>query len=218
VRANAGEPLALREADLRDRMAMVPPAPFGEPRLAPDVPCVWADFRAAEAGLLGLLAHEDLPLAHRLWLGNRLLDAGAPWDAMGLPAVPPPEPGLDARTAVVAGVLEALGLEVPTGPALVATRAFEEPFRWAIAQQLFAKRFSLALDLRTAHQVGILLFLALQHLQARHPTGPLPTPAVWRVTSVFDHRDLEGLIQRQPELFGWLRNPAMGDWLLAPWL
>ncbi len=229
ARGNLGEPLASRAAEIWSRMAIAPveevPDTF---RLRPGSSVPWPAFKAAEADLLALLARDDLPVARRLWLGERYLRClgdGVPFDADAEAARPPvvASPPERARwRAFVHEYASRFGLTIPTPPPPLAVEhdfPQQEVILRLLRGLLFEKGYAFAQDLTTAHHVLVFLFALVVYFQGCFPGRRLPDQLLWALPGVFRHQSVYSAFAKDDEerrmLLTTLGDPDFGLDLLA---
>lgn len=222
ARSNLGPLLTDRAADLHSRLALLPslesPKTFF---LAPEHAISWEGYRDAEAVLIGFLGREELPLHRRLWLGSQYLDAlreNREFDEASAPHSPRPLSGAQivARERAIEALLEVAEMTVPKGePAPDVGEAQTAEMRWLLQNLLFSKALGFRHDLRTAHHAAILAYAMARHVQRRTPDGLVAPYEIWNLAGFFWDQRLSELIEKQPELFGWLREDGCSAWLLG---
>ena len=217
-----------RTEDLRERLVHAAPRSTDTYRLAPGVVITWESFRDIEKGLCDCLAAEEVALRRRLYVGARLLGAladGSPidvpaWRTEALPAVKP-----ELRTAIHGmlarligwnrSVLRELPREIPAG--LPTLEAGETPLVARILRNtVFCKVYSYPLDLTTAHNYVIVLYLVALIMQAA-AGGPL-TQRMWQeLGSLGVHGLLKTMLhEAMPDNFrALLGRSEFGLWMLA---
>ncbi|MHB1871696.1 MAG: YkgJ family cysteine cluster protein [Steroidobacteraceae bacterium] len=217
-----------RIEDLRERLIHAEPRASEVFRLTPERAILWEPFRDIEKGLCDCLAAQDLPLRRRLYVGARLLGAlaeGGPIDVATWQVEPLPLLRDDLRAAIHGMLARLLGWnravlrELPRDiPADLAQREVREPAILAgiLRNTLFCKVYSYPLDLTSAHNYLIVLYL-LTLLMQRACDGPLP-PRMWReLGSLGVHGLLKTMLNEgMPENFRTLLSRSeFGVWLLA---
>ncbi|MFP5503568.1 MAG: YkgJ family cysteine cluster protein, partial [Candidatus Sericytochromatia bacterium] len=224
VRDRLGPPLLDRPDDLYQRMAIAREAVVRQShfRLWGDHEVPWEEYRAAEAALLAHLGRNDLPVHRRLWLGSALL---ANWPK-GFRAVPPELEGLaipvapaDQREAVrilLFDFLRFFGL--PTAAEVGRDLRPGQDARLAamLRNNLFSKLLAMAFDLTTAHNLGILFYLLVLHLEEA-ASGPI-SEAQWETLGrLFFHGGIHAAFKSEEAagyrtMFG---DANFGLWLLS---
>lgn len=217
-----------RSEDLRERLVHAEPRSTDTYRLTPGIAVGWQPFRDIEKGLCDCLAAEQMPLRQRLSVGARLLGALADGSRIDVPAwssepLPPLNPELRAvihgMLARLLGwnraVLRELPREIPSD--LAALEANEAPAVARILRNtLFCKVYSFPLDLTSAHNYLIVLYLLALIMQAA-AAGPL-TERMWReLGSLGVHGLLKTMLHEgMPENFRTLLGRSeFGLWMLA---
>ena len=217
-----------RIEDLRERLIHAEPRSSEVFRLAPERAIPWQPFRDIEKGLCDCLAAEHLPLRRRLYVGARLLGAlaeGSPIDIATWQDEPVPPLRDDLRAAIHGMLARLLGWnravlrELPSDiPADLAGQEVSEPAMLAgiLRNTLFCKVYSYPLDLTSAHNYLIVLYL-LALLMQRASGGPL-SQRMWReLGSLGVHGLLKTMLNEgMPENFRTLLGRSeFGVWLLA---
>ena len=228
ARLGLGLPAQERTEDLRERLAHAEPRTTDIYRLAPGVAIAWGPFRDVEKGLCDCLAAEELPLRRRLYVGARLLGALTDGSAVDVPAwrsepLPALKPELRAAIhgmlARLLGwnraVLRELPREVPDRlPTLEAADA--QLVTNILRNTLYCKVYSFPLDLTTAYNYLIVLYLLALIMQSA-AAGPLPE-RMWReLGSLGVHGLLKSMLHEgMPENFrALLGRSEFGLWMLA---
>ncbi len=228
ARLGLGLPAQERTEDLRERLVHAEPRSTDTYRLAPGVAIAWEPFRDIEKGLCDCLAAEELPLRRRLYVGARLLGAltdGSPvdvpaWRSEPLPALKPElRAAIHGMLARLLGwnraVLRELPREVPDRlPTLEAGDA--QLVANILRNTLHCKVYSFPLDLTTAHNYLIVLYLLALIMQSA-ADGPLPE-RMWReLGSLGVHGLLKSMLHEgMPENFrALLGRSEFGLWMLA---
>ncbi len=217
-----------RLEDLRERLVHAEPRSSEVFRLTPERAIPWEPFRDIEKGLCDCLAAEDLPLRRRLYVGARLLGAlaeGSPIEVATWQHEPMP-PLRDDLRAAIHGMLARLLTwnrsvlrDLPRDiPADLAQCEISEPamLTGILRNTLYCKVYSYPLDLTSAHNYLIVLYL-LALLMQMASGGPLPPP-MWReLGSLGVHGLLKTMLNEgMPENFRTLLGRSeFGVWLLA---
>ena len=228
VRHNLGLPLAERADDLHFRLLHATPFATDTYKLNCDLEVPWESFRDAERALVDLLDRRELPLHRRLWLGSRLLEAwptgrrslDPAWEEE--PIAPLPEASMIMIQYTVIGVaLERcralLGdrLEPPL-PAVSHSELQQPELLAGLLRNLYhSKAFSYSYDLTTSHNLLVILYLVVLHLQTLHPGEALPD-AVWRdIGALGSHNGIALFLRlsgaEHHDFFG---QAPFGQWLL----
>ena len=228
VRRGLGIAPQERIEDLRERLVHAEPRSCEVFRLTPERAIPWVPFRDIEKGLCDCLAAEDLPLRRRLYVGARLLGAlagGSPIEVATWQDEPVPPLRDDLRAAIHGMLARLLGWnrsvlrELPREiPADLAQHEASDPAMLAaiLRNTLYSKVYSYPLDLTSAHNYLIVLYL-LALLMQRSSGGPLP-PRMWReLGSLGVHGLLKTMLNEgMPENFRTLLGRSeFGVWLLA---
>lgn len=217
-----------RIEDLRERLAHAEPRSSDTYRLAPGIAIAWQPFRDIEAGLCECLSAEALPLRQRLYVGARLLGALSDGSAVDVPAwrseaVPPLKSEL--RAAIHGMLSRLLGWNRPVlrelpreVPASLSTLEVSEAPALAriLRNTLFCKVYSYPLDLTSAHNYLIVLYLLALVMQSA-AAGPLPE-RMWReLGSLGVHGLLKVMLHDgMPDEFrALLGRSEFGLWMLA---
>ena len=217
-----------RTEDLRERLVHAEPRATDTYRLAPGVAVGWESFRDIETGLCDCLAAEEVPLRRRLYVGARLLGAltdGSRVDLPGWRAEAPPALKPELRAAIPGmlarligwnrAVLRGLPREIPA--ALCTLETGEAPLVARILRNtIFCKVYSYPLDLTTAHNYVIVLYLLALIMQAA-AGGPL-TQRMWQeLGSLGVHGLLKTMLHDgMPDSFrALLGRSEFGLWMLA---
>ncbi len=228
VRHGRGIEAHRRLEDLRERLVHARPRSTDTYRLAPGVAVAWEPFRDIERGLCDCLAAEEMPLRRRLHIGARLLGAltdGIPVDVPAWRDETAPSLTPELRAAIHGmlarligwnrSVLRELPREIPEN---LPTLEVEEPRVVAqiLRNTLFCKVYSYPLDLTTAHNYLIVLYLLALVMQSA-AAGPLPE-RMWReLGSLGVHGLLKNMLHDDmPEGFRTLLGRSeFGVWMLA---
>lgn len=228
ARHGHGIPAHQRLEDLRERLVHARPRSTDSYRLAPGVALAWEPFRDIEQGLCDCLAAEEMPLRRRLHVGARLLGAladGSPVDVPAWRSEPVPALTPELRAAIHGMLARLLGWnravlrELPREiPESLPTLEVEESAVMAqiLRNTLFCKVYSYPLDLTTAHNYLIVLYLLALLMQSAAP-GPLPEH-MWReLGSLGVHGLLKSMLHDgMPEGFRTLLGRSeFGVWMLA---
>ena len=217
-----------RIEDLRERLVHAEPRSSEIFRLTPERAIPWQPFRDIEKGLCDCLAAEHLPLRRRLYVGARLLRALAEDSPVEIATWQdePIAPLRDDLRAAIHGMLarllgwnRAVLRELPRAiPDDLALQEVAEPALLAsvLRNTLFCKVYSYPLDLTSAHNYLIVLYL-IALLMQRASGGPLPQ-RMWRELGSLGVHGLlktmlnEGMPENFRTLFG---RSEFGVWLLA---
>ena len=217
-----------RIEDLRERLVHAEPRTTEAFRLAPGRAIDWQPFRDIEKGLCDCLSAEDLPLRRRLYVGARLLGAladGTPIDVAAWRGEPLPALRAELRAAIHGmlsrllgwnrSVLQELPREIPSD--LIERETSDSRVLAGILRNtLFCKVYSYPLDLTSAHNYLIVLYLLALVMQAA-VDGPLPE-RMWReLGSLGVHGLLKNMLHEgMPENFRVLLGRSeFGLWMLA---
>ena len=229
VRGNLGAPLASQAEEIWTRLAIMPPGEVPDAfHLGPGQPCTWAEFKEAEAVLLDLLARPDLPLAQRLWLGERYLFnrvAGLPFDPAAEAARGPIQAEAAERahwTAFLATYAARFGVAIPD-PAPPLRYELDGPQQDLLVRMLrallFEKGYAFAQDLTTAHHVVVFQFALFAFLQHCLPARLIPDTLMWWVAGAFQHEPVYLTLAKDHDetmaLLQTLGDPGFGLRLLA---
>ncbi len=217
-----------RLEDLHERLGHAEPRSTDTYRLAPGTAIAWQPFRDIEKGLCDCLAAEELPLRRRLYVGARLLGALTDGSAVDVPAwrsEPLPSLKPELRTAIHGmlarltswnrAVLRELPREIPAG--LSTLEAIDTPLVAGILRNtLFCKVYSYPLDLTTAYNYVIALYL-LALLMQTAAGAPLPQRMLRELGSLGVHGLLKAMLHDgMPDDFRTLLGRSeFGLWMLA---
>lgn len=224
VRDRLGPPLLDRSADLYQRMAIAREAVVRQTAflLTPGREVPWEEYREAEAALLGYLGRNALPLHRRLWLGSALLANWAkgfrtvPPELEGVPIAVAPEAQREAVRVLLFDFLRFFGL--PTVPEVARVLGPGQDLRLAamLRNMLFSKLSAMAFDLTTAHNMGVLLYLLVLHLEAANE-GSIGERQWEALGRIFFHGGIHAALQGAEAadyraMFG---DAEFGLWLLS---
>ena len=229
VRGNLGEPIDAQPDEIWTRLAISPPSEVPTRfYLGPGMECTWAEFKEAEAVLLGLMARADLPLPHRLWLGERYLFnrvAGLPFEAEAEASRPIPAAPAGERArwiAFLATYAGRLGVTLPEPPAALGFElgAPQEALLVRMLRALlFEKGYAFAQDLTTAHHVVVFQFALAAYMRLGYPDRHIPDDMMWWLAGAFQHEPVYTTLARDREetmrLLATLGDPGFGMMLLG---
>ncbi len=227
VRLGLGVGFQEREEDLRERLTHAEPRATDAYRLAAGVEIPWEGFRDIEKALCDCLAATDIPMRRRLYVGARLLGAlkeRQPIEVGTWLAETPAAITAQLREAIRGMLARIIGWERSTLrrlpreiPPDLSTLEVREPAALSqiLRNTLFCKVYSYPLDLTTAHNHLIVLYLLALVMEAA--ATPL-TEDMWReLGSLGVHGLLKSMLHEgMPEGFRTLLGTAdFGAWMLA---
>lgn len=225
VRQNLGLPLQERADDLYYRMAHSPAVRTDAYKLAHGREVSWEEFKDAESALIALLDRTDLPFHRRLWLGSRLLSN---WPDRTLDPAweqEPIEPLPDGsrvmiQEILIRGMLEQSRAAFKALDGQMMTEAAHDQLRQGdllagLYKNLYhAKVLSYSYDLTTAHNLLIILYLVVLHLEAYFPEGLQED--FWQELGALGSHNIIALFLRHstPIYHDFFGQADFGHWLL----
>ena len=223
-----GDPLAERDTDLRQRLAIAPVRATVAFNLAFETQVSWPAFRNAESLLLALLEQVEIPLHKRLHLGVRALDsllAGKEFKLEIWRETKPPEISIDMREQI-GGLLDNIMTwnriafrDLPKSvPRNLKHNDLGNASRLALILRAlhFSKVYSYEHDLVTAHNFSIIIYLLALSWQRVFSTEF--DDLRWRELALLGSHGLMNalLSEESPRAYRQLLgSPQFGEWALA---